>query len=242
MGQKIASKATRDGGAERFPAPAVQKSIAVDLALIGHDDQLLRDVELSILKTAKQHTAQTLALRRTVPGIGAILSLGRLYDIHAIARCPRVQDFLSSCRLVKCTQASAGKRSGTSGPQIGNAHLTWAFSEAAGLFLRAHPAGQTYLTTREKKHGAGNALPLLGHKLGRTIYSMVQRHTAFARSKFLTGSGSGGAAHLTGPPRAQPACRALPCGCRCVMERVGAHRPFCPAPLACDWTSALAPV
>ena len=49
IGKKIASKAHRDGVAERFPEPAVPKSIAVDLALMGHDDQLLRDVELSIL-------------------------------------------------------------------------------------------------------------------------------------------------------------------------------------------------
>src|SRR5215813_2335316 len=49
IGKKIAYKANRDGVAERFPEPAVQKSIAVDLALIGHDDQLRRDVELSIL-------------------------------------------------------------------------------------------------------------------------------------------------------------------------------------------------
>jgi hypothetical protein len=30
--------------------------------------------------------------------------------------------------------------------------------------------------------------------------------------------------------------------CRCVIECVGAHRPFGPEPLACDWTSAPAPV
>src|SRR5437867_8574355 len=103
MGKQIAYKATRDGVAERCREPAVQKSIAVDLALIGHDDQLLRDVELSILKTATQHHAQTLYLLRTVPGIGAILRLVLLYAIHASARCPRVQDVLSSCRLVTCT-------------------------------------------------------------------------------------------------------------------------------------------
>src|SRR2546428_4333692 len=74
IGKKLAYKANRDGVAERFPDPAVQKSIEVDLALIGHYDQLLRDVELSILKTAKQHHAQTLYLLRTVPGIGEILS------------------------------------------------------------------------------------------------------------------------------------------------------------------------
>jgi transposase len=187
IGKKIAYKANRDGVAERFPDPAVQKSIEVDLALIGHYDQLLRDVELSILKTAKQHNAQTLYLLRTVPGIGEILSLVLLYEIHDITRFPRVQDFLSYCRLVKCTKESAGKRYGTSGTKIGNAHLKWAFSEAAVLFLRANPAGQKYLTKLEKKHGAGKALTLLGQKLGRTVYYMLQRQTAFDMGKFLNG-------------------------------------------------------
>jgi transposase len=187
IGKKIAYKANRDGVAERFPDPAVQKSIEVDLALIGHYDQLLRDVELSILKTAKQHNAQTLYLLRTIPGIGEILSLVLLYEIHAITRFPRVQDFLSYCRLVKCTKESAGKRYGTSGTKIGNAHLKWAFSEAAVLFLRANPAGQTYLTQLEKKHGSGKALTLLGQKLGRTVYYMLQRQTAFDMGKFLNG-------------------------------------------------------
>jgi transposase len=187
IGKKIAYKANRDGVAERFPDPAVQKSIEVDLALIGHYDQLLRDVELSILKTAKQHNAQTLYLLRTVPGIGEILSLVLLYEIHDITRFPRVQDFLSYCRLVKCTKESAGKRYGTSGTKIGNAHLKWAFSEAAVLFLRANPAGQKYLSKLEKKHGSGKALTLLGQKLGRTVYYMLQRQTAFDMDKFLNG-------------------------------------------------------
>ena len=112
MGKKMAYKANRNGVAERFADPAVPKSIAVDLALIGHDAQLLRDVELSILTTAKQHHAQTLYLLRTVPGIGELLSLVLLYAIHDIARFPRVQDFLSSCRLVTCTKESAGNGMG----------------------------------------------------------------------------------------------------------------------------------
>jgi transposase len=146
IGKKIASKANRDGVAERFPDPAVQKSMAVDLALIGHYDQLLRDVELSIGRTAQHHDANTLYLLRTVPGIGDLLRLVLLYAIHDIQRFPRVQDFVSYCRLVTCAKASAGKRSGTSGTKIGNASLTWAFSEAAVLFLRNNPQGQKYLT------------------------------------------------------------------------------------------------
>ncbi len=60
IGTKLASKAHRQGVAARFPEPAVQKSIEVALALIAHDDYLLRDVELCILKTAKQHAGNTL--------------------------------------------------------------------------------------------------------------------------------------------------------------------------------------
>jgi hypothetical protein len=75
IGQKIAYKANRDGVAERFADPAVQQSIAVDLALLGHSDQLLRDRALAMLKTAQQHDAHTLSLLRTGPGIGALLSL-----------------------------------------------------------------------------------------------------------------------------------------------------------------------
>jgi transposase len=187
IGKKIAYKANRDGVAERFSDPAVQKSIEVDLALIGHYDELLRDVELSILKAAKQHNANTLYLLRTVPGIGEILSLVLLYEIHDIQRFPRVQDFVSYCRLVKCAKESAGKRYGTSGTKIGNAYLKWAFSEAAVLFLRANPTGQTYLGRLEKKHGKGKALTVLAHKLARAVYCMLQRHTAFDMHKFLTG-------------------------------------------------------
>jgi transposase len=123
IGKKIAYRANRDGVAERFPDPAVQKRIEVDLALIDHDDHWLRDVDLCVLKTAKQHDANALYLLRTVPGIGEILSLVVRYASHAIQRFPRVQEFVSYGRLVKCAKESAGKRSGTSGTQIGNAYL-----------------------------------------------------------------------------------------------------------------------
>jgi transposase len=185
IGKKIAYKANRDGVAERFSDPAVQKSIEVDLALIGHYDHLLRDVELSILKTAKQHNANTLYLLRTVPGIGEILSLVLLYEIHDIERFPRVQDFVSYCRLVKCAKESAGKRYGTSGTKIGNAYLKWAFSEAAVLFLRHNPAGQKFLAKLEHRHGKGKALTVLAHKLARAVYYMLKRQTVFDMELFL---------------------------------------------------------
>jgi transposase len=123
IGKNLAYHANRDGVAERFADPAVQKSMEVDLALVSHYDTLLRDVERTLLKTAKPHAPNTLYLLQTVSGIGNILSLVLLYEIHPIERFPRVQEFASYCRLIKCAKESNGKRSGTSGSQIGKAHL-----------------------------------------------------------------------------------------------------------------------
>jgi transposase len=190
IGKKIASKANREGVAERFDDAAVHKTIEVDLALITYDDELLRDLELSILTTAKQHDAHTLYLLPTVPGIGKILRLVLLYDIHDLDCFPRGQDFASYCRLVKCAKESAGKRLGTSGKKIGNAHLTWAFAEAAVLFLRNNPQGQKYLARLEKKHDKGKALTILAHKLARAVYDMLKRTIAFDMDVFLRASGS----------------------------------------------------
>jgi transposase len=187
IGKKLAYKANRQGVAERFADPAVQKSIEVDLALIDHYDQLLTDLELAIVNTAKQHDANTFYRLRSVPGIGKILSLVLLYEIHDIRRFPRVQEFVSYCRLVKCAKESAGKRFGTSGTKIGHAFLQGAFSEAAVLFLRDNPAAQKYLARLEKQHGKGKALTILAHTLARAVYYMLTRETAFDMHKFLNG-------------------------------------------------------
>jgi len=187
IGKKIAYKTNRAGVAERFDDPAVQKTIEVDLALITSYDTLLTDLELAIVQTAKQHDAHTFYRLRSIPGVGKILALVLLYDIHDIHRFPSVQDFVSSCRLVKCARESAGKRYGTSGKKIGNAHLKWAFSEAAVLFLRNNPPGQQYLARLERKHGKGKALTILAHKLARAAYYMLKRDTVFDMDKFLHG-------------------------------------------------------
>jgi transposase len=157
----------------------------VDLALIDYYDQLLRDLELAIVQTAKQHDANTLSLLQTVPGIGKILRLVLLYEMPDMARFPRLQDFASYCRLVKCAKESAGKRYGTAGTKIGHAYLKWAFSEAAVLFLRNNPAGPKYLARLEKKHGKGKALTVLAPKLARAVYDMLKRRVAFDLNTFL---------------------------------------------------------
>jgi transposase len=185
IGKKIAYKTNRAGVAERFLDPAVQKSVEVDLALIDSYDRLLSDLDLAIVKTAKQHDADTFSRLQAVPGLGTILALVVLSAIHDLDRFPRVQDFVSYCRLVKCAKASAGKRYGTSGTKIGNAYLTGAFSEAAVLCLRANPVGQQSLARLEKKPGKGKAFTVLAQKLARAVSYMLKRRTAFEMPTLL---------------------------------------------------------
>ena len=183
--KKIAYKANRTGVAARFVDPSVRKSIEIDLALIARYDALLTDVELSITRTAKVHDVNAFYRLRSVPGIGKILALVILYEIHDIARFPTVQDFASYARLVKCSKASAGKRLGTSGAKIGNAHLKWAFSEAAVLFLRQNPPAQRFVEQLASKYGKAKALSILAHKLGRAVYYLLKRQEAFDMNKFF---------------------------------------------------------
>src|SRR4029434_4821749 len=145
IGKKLAYKAKREGVEEHFPDPSVRKTIELEVSLIDHYDQLLGEVELYITRSAKTHDVQTFARLQSVPGIGQILALVILYEIQDIARFPRVQDFVSYCRLVKCAKESNNKRLGTSGKKIGNVHLRWAFAEAAVLFLRHNQPGKAYL-------------------------------------------------------------------------------------------------
>ena len=137
------------------------------------------------MRTAKEHDHNTLYRLRTVPGIGKILSLVILYEIHDITRFARPQELASYARLVKCAKESAGKIRGTSGRKIGNAHLKWAFSEAAVGFLRKNPEGKRYYARLEHKHGKGKALTVLAHKLARAVYYLWKRDTVFDQEKFL---------------------------------------------------------
>ena len=184
-GRKIVSKANRGGVAECFEDASARKSVETDFGLIAHYDELIRDLELFLLRQAKAHNARVIQLLRSIPGIGEILSMTILYEIDTIERFPRVQDFASYARLVKCAKESAGKRSGTSGGKIGNAHLKWAFSEAAVFFVRGNEKGQKYLSKIERKHGKAKALSILAHKLGRTVYHMLARDKPFDEERFF---------------------------------------------------------
>ncbi|MGQ0672283.1 MAG: IS110 family transposase [Hyphomicrobium sp.] len=184
FGRRLAYPANRAGVSAHFADPSVRKSIDVDLALLERYDDLITDLELTIVREAKRHDGDAFHRLRSVPGIGKVLALTILYEIHDITRFDRVQEFASYARLVKCVHQSAGKKLGMGGAKMGNVHLKWAFSEAAVLFLRHAPGGKKLLSAIEKKHGKGKALSILAHKIGRVVFYMLSRRTVFSLEKF----------------------------------------------------------
>ena len=156
----------------------MQQSLDLDLTRIDASERWRTDRARDFVRTATAPEAQTCSRRRSIPGVGQRLARVRLDEMPAIQRVPRVPAGVSDGRLVQGAQASAGTRDGTSGQKIGHAARTWACSEAAGLGLRNHPAGQPSRARLVNKPGQGNAVTLLAHPLARAVSDLWQRDTA----------------------------------------------------------------
>src|SRR5262245_34998591 len=149
-------------------------------------DDAVRDLELYLTPHAKVDDPHTYHLLKTIPGVGPIIALILLYEIHRIDRFPEVGHFASYARLVRCEHESAGKVKGFGNKKIGNGHLRWALGEAACLMLRCHEPAKKWLQRKEKKVGKENAQGNLEDKLGRTVYHLWRKQQAFHANKFLT--------------------------------------------------------
>jgi transposase len=170
---------------DRFEQPSVRLSVEADLATVDHYDKLLTQLEKDLVRQATLHEPWACGLLRTIPGIGKILSLVLLYEIHTIDRFPSVGDFLSYARLVTPKQTSDGKVTGHSGAKIGNVHLKWAFSEAVLWMLRHSDDAKEFVKRKEKKYGKARAMTMLGRKIARAVYQMLKRKEPFDAVKFF---------------------------------------------------------
>ena len=183
--KSISYKANREGIAERFPAGSLQTMISLDVDLIDFYDRQIQKLDLYLERHAKVDDPDTFYRLQSIPGVGRILAMTMLYEIHDIRRFRKVGDFLSYCRLVKGTNSSAGKNYKPTGAKIGNPHLKWAFSEAITLLKRECPQAKTFAERLEKKYNKARANTLLAIKLGRAVYWMWKRKTAFNPDIFI---------------------------------------------------------
>ncbi|MGA2869838.1 MAG: IS110 family transposase [Verrucomicrobiota bacterium] len=166
--------------------PVRQLALQNDLALIGHYDAQLASLEKELLKLTKRTAHRDFTLLQTAPGIGDYLGLTILHEIGDLARFPTVKDFLSYCRLVKGTVASAGKIKGLRGARLGNPYLRWAFGEAAVVAKRDSMLSS--LAQRLETRMGGNkfkANTVLAIKLARAVYFMLKNKTAFDSDRLV---------------------------------------------------------
>ena len=216
FGKKLSYAANRAelNIAERFTDSSVQLSATLDLDLIDKLDELIAKVELYLTRTAKVDDVQTYHRLRTIPGVGPILALVLLYEMHQVQRFDHVGQFLSYARLVRCEHESAGKKLGWGGKKMGNAHLRWAFAEAACLFLRGSKRAQQWKQKQEKKHGSAKVLGILAARLARAVYHMLRKREAFDEERFWNGQAPPAPAATPAPKpaggRATRARRAAP--------------------------------
>jgi transposase len=182
---KQASRRDRDPWETRLlaeePDPLRRLALQNDVAMIRHFDHQLSALEEELQRQAKKTAAREYSLLQTVPGIGENLGMTLLCEIGDITRFPTVKNFLSYCRLVKGTVASAGKIKGLRGSKLGNPYLRWAFGEAAVIAKRDH-AVIGPLAQRLEAKMQGNkfkANTVLAIKLARAVYFMLRSHTVF---------------------------------------------------------------
>lgn len=171
---------------QRFADERVQKTLEVDLELLDHLDGQIKRLEWYLQKAAQVQDGNTLLRLRSIPGVGPILSLVLLYEIHDIGRFEKVGQFLSYCRLVRPQHESNGKtKTGVGKKKIGNPHLRWAFAEAVLLMLRRDERAQKCKARLEKKHGKAKALGILAAKLARAVYFMLKNEAVFDAERFF---------------------------------------------------------
>ena len=167
--------------------PLRQLALQNDLAIIRHYDTQIALLGKELLQLTQQTANRDFTLLQTAPGIGEHLGLTILHEIGDIARFPTVKNFLSYCRLVKGTVASAGKIKGLRGAKLGNPYLRWAFGEAAVIAKRDHAVLGPLAQRLEARMGGNKfkANTVLAIKLARAVYFMLKSHTVFDADRLV---------------------------------------------------------
>jgi transposase len=166
---------------EQEPDAMRQLALQNDLAMVRHYDGQISALEQRVQKLTQTAAGREYALLQTVPGIGEHLGATIVHEIGDVQRFPTVKDFLSYCRLVKGTVASAGKIKGLRGAKLGNPYLRWAFGEAAVIAKRDHAVIGPLAQRLEAKMNGNKfkANTVLAIKLARAVYFMLKNQTVF---------------------------------------------------------------
>lgn len=105
--KKLRYADNREGIAGQFLNPSARRMIDSDLALAEHLDEQIRGVELHLTKSARIDDLQAYQRLQTIPGVGKVLGLILLYEIHDITRFADVRQFAPTAGYPFLTRAKA---------------------------------------------------------------------------------------------------------------------------------------
>jgi len=142
----------------------ITRNMGVDEQCIDFLTEQIKGLEKHILKRARVHDEDALIRLKKIDGIGDILALTLLYEIHTIERFASQQKFSSYCRVVNPQCDSAGKRVGTGNKKAGNKYLSWVMQEIVTYSCRYNKRVGEYFKKLERKKGRKNARRILAHK------------------------------------------------------------------------------
>jgi len=181
----VKSKTTRRELSAHLADPDLSLSIHSDLDMIEALDAIIYTLEKQLATQAKHHDPKAFALLKTMPGVGKMIALTILYEIHTIERFRSAGALSSYSRLVKIQHESAGKKTKGGNNRIGNPHLKWAFTE---IILRAQvdsPAIKKYYGKLKNKHGVAKAKSVIAHKFAVSTYHMLKKGCVFDQREFV---------------------------------------------------------
>ena len=144
------------------------------LAMATNIDQEIQKLEEHINAVGK-NLRYTKELQK-MPGCGPVISSILASEIGSIRRFATAANFVSYCRLASTSKLSNGKSKG-----LGNAYLSWAFTELATLMVRYSEAAKRHFEKLMRKYGQlrVKAIRVLAAKLARSVYQCLSKNEPF---------------------------------------------------------------
>ena len=165
----------------------VQMSAAADLRLIEALRVEILSIEKAVMRHAKGFDQELLEQLQTIPGAGAVISMGILYEADDFSRFADSGHFISYCRLVTPLHESDGKVTGGGHRKNGNPYLKWMFSELNAAARRHSSELNAFAQRLVSRHGPRKAACMFTHKLGRAVFQIATERVPFNLEKFLGG-------------------------------------------------------
>jgi transposase len=184
-GYSIKRKTDRRTIIERFTDNNTAMKAEINIRQIEAYDADIRQIERKFRESNQEGLQEQSKLLQSIPGMGSVLSMSILLEMHHWDRFPTVQQFSSYSRVVYCQRISNGKTVDKKHRKIGNPYLKWAFSLVAVAAIKNSASIKKLHLRLKNKHGKRKALAILRHRIAVAVYFMLKQQEPFVEELFV---------------------------------------------------------